>query len=181
MALFRSSTLLLLATGALCSAATCPPLSLPKGWSLQTLGSRTFHLYLPASYDASQAVPLVVYSHGFTDSCTGFGGSCGDKYCGWPEESEARNFAFVSLCGDLGDASFNAGTCCPPANTFEVSGGGTGMACARAHVPFPIKQVVCVAAHAQHPSFPQQARMSASTHAWRASSCALCTPSLSLS
>lgn len=106
------------AAGAASSA--CPALTLPRGWTEQKLGARSFRIYVPTSYTATTAVPLVVYAHGFTDSSDDFGGSCGERHCNWFAAAEARQLIFVSLVGDLGDESFNAGTCCPPANTLEV-------------------------------------------------------------
>ena len=120
------SALLLSAVAA--ASAACPPLTLPRGWSEQKLGARSFRLYVPQSYSATAAVPLAVYAHGFTDSSDDFGGSCGERHCNWFAAAEARQLIFVSLVGDLGDVSFNAGTCCPPANTLEVDDVGLARA-----------------------------------------------------
>jgi len=117
--MLRAISLLSLLACAAASAA-CPALTLPRGWSEQKLGARAYRVYVPASYTAAAAVPLVVYAHGFTDSSDDFGGSCGERHCNWFAAAESRQLIFVSLVGDLGDASFNAGTCCPPANTLEV-------------------------------------------------------------
>ena len=102
------------------AAASCPPLTLPRGESLLTVGTRTLHIYVPQTYDASRASSLIIYWHGFTDSCDSFGSSCGEKHCNFFAAAEKEAFIFASLCGELGDSSFNAGTCCPPANTVEV-------------------------------------------------------------
>ena len=100
--------------------ATCPPLTLPLGRSRQELGARSYHIFVPASYRADVPAPRVVYAHGWTDSCGAFTTTCGAPLCGWHDESSARGFIFVSLCGELLDASFNAGTCCPPASLLRV-------------------------------------------------------------
>ena len=107
---------LLVLSGSVCAvSAACPPLTLPTGLSLQTLGNRTHHLFIPQGYhNATAAVPIVLYAHGWLVM------TCADFPPDFLNESEHRNFIFVSMCGDLGDASFNAGTCCGPANTAGI-------------------------------------------------------------
>ena len=83
-------------------------------------GARNYNLYIPKSYNATAQVPLVLHWHGWSDSCDDFGGHCRDSHCGFFEESEARGFIFAAVCGWGEPASFNAGTCCPPANTFAL-------------------------------------------------------------
>lgn len=83
-------------------------------------GARDYNLYIPKSYNATAQVPLVLHWHGWSDSCDDFGGHCRDSHCGFFEESEARGFIFAAVCGWGEPASFNAGTCCPPANTFAL-------------------------------------------------------------
>ena len=104
--------------------AACPVDNLPRGESSQTIhrpeGVRNFNLYVPKSYNTTGPVPLVVHWHGFSDSCNAFGGHCKDAHCDFFEESEARGFIFAAMCGWGEPSSFNAGTCCPPANTFAL-------------------------------------------------------------
>ncbi len=65
-------------------------------------------------------VPLIVHWHGFSDSCDRFGGHCADAHCNFFNEAEERGFIFAAMCGWGEPSSFNAGTCCPPANTFAL-------------------------------------------------------------
>ena len=91
---------------------------MPVGESIQTLGNRSFHLYIPKSYAANiSAVPIILYLHGWTEKCA-------DYPRDFIPNSDKRGFIFVSLCGTGGgagsDDSFNAGTCCAPANDDEI-------------------------------------------------------------
>jgi len=73
----------------------------------------SYYLYLPDNTTFANP-PLVIDFHGLDDSCTYWGGSCGDEYpdCNWLKEVDARGFYYVRACSQ--HKSWNAGTCCPP-------------------------------------------------------------------
>ena len=81
-------------------------------------GMRTYHVYIPANLSTTRPPGLVVYFHGWQDTCDSLGGSCGSDLCGWPDEAEKKGtFLFAYPCGLGGlvsKGSWNAGTCCGP-------------------------------------------------------------------
>ena len=80
-------------------------------------GKRTYHVYVPANLSAIKP-GLVVYHHGWEDSCSDLGGGCGSALCAWNDEAEKRgSFLFAYPCGLGGltvKGSWNSGTCCGP-------------------------------------------------------------------
>jgi len=106
------------------ASPACAPAALPPGMSVVTLprpeGNRTANVYVPAAVaNTSQPVPLLLYMHGWLESCNN--SPCtgdSDGHCWWTLEAEARGFVWAAPCG-VGD-SWNAGTCCSPANSDNI-------------------------------------------------------------
>lgn len=76
--------------------ATCPPMSDLMASSLIELPiesggiTRSYYLYLPASYDATIPVPLVMAFHGFAQGALGLA-----NYSGWEAIAEENGFVLV--------------------------------------------------------------------------------------
>lgn len=76
--------------------ASCPPMSDFMASSLIELSlesggiTRSYYLYLPASYDAITPVPLVLAFHGFAQGALGLA-----DYSGWEAIAEANGFVLV--------------------------------------------------------------------------------------
>jgi polyhydroxybutyrate depolymerase len=113
----RCCFFLALAVGANAQAGLGPASALPPGLSSFAFaaGARRANVYVPRSLNASAPAPLVLFVHGWTASCEALGAGCADKLCLFREHAESRGFIFAALCSPTG--SFNAGACCPPANS----------------------------------------------------------------
>ena len=68
---------------------------------------RTYVVHVPASYDGSQAVPLVLVLHG-----SGGSAEIADRISGMSAKSDAAGFLAVYPEGTGRSATFNAGQCC---------------------------------------------------------------------
>ena len=68
---------------------------------------RTYVVHVPASYDGSQAVPLVLVLHG-----SGGSADIADRISGMSAKSDAAGFLAVYPEGTGRSATFNAGQCC---------------------------------------------------------------------
>lgn len=94
--------------------------SLPSGEHEFKIGSRKYLLYVPAGYDASQAVPLVLFFHGG-------GGDMKQAAAdyNWEEKADQEGAAVAFLNGSSrfpreNLATWNAGSCCGYARDQEV-------------------------------------------------------------
>lgn len=114
----------------LTAAASCPKQQMPSGKmstfrikGFDAIGkTRTYHVYVPSTYDNSKAVPLHVTFHGLNAPCVLPGGT----YWNLKGEAEKRGYILAAPCGSLGDGglgphgwlpvsmgnAWNAGTCC---------------------------------------------------------------------
>jgi len=72
-------------------------------------GTRYYYVWVPKSYSAQKASPILFAYHGLGDNCYDFGHSTG-----FIDLSETENFLFVYPCGTDGliGTAWNAGTCC---------------------------------------------------------------------
>lgn len=84
--------------------------------------TRTYHVYVPSTYDNSKPVPMHVTYHGLNAPCILPGGT----YWNLKKEAEKRGYILVAPCGSLGDGglgphgiipvsmgnAWNSGTCC---------------------------------------------------------------------
>ena len=91
--------------------------SVPTGSSTQklTVGGmdRTYRLYVPSSLSFSSKVPLVVMMHGALGS-----GRQAEREYGWDEEADSGHF--VVAYPDGYHRTWNAGSCCGPAQQKHV-------------------------------------------------------------
>lgn len=79
-------------------------------------GRRDYRLYVPSNL-GEEPVPLLMFFHGWTNTCDKLDGGCKSADCDFKAEADKRGFVFVSMCGT--GNSWNAGACCPPANSDE--------------------------------------------------------------
>ena len=85
-------------TRAATAAAPACPSGAPAGLSIETMasggGERSYRLYVPASYDASAPLPLLLNFHGFGSSAAEQ-----ERYSGFIDVAEANGFVLVTPDG----------------------------------------------------------------------------------
>lgn len=121
MKLLQLASVAIAAFAAVGADGDCASPTLPAGSSSQQLRQgdkqRDYRVYVPSEHDAFEPAPLVLFFHGWTNSCDKYDGGCRDARCYFERHSDAKNFILVSVCGYR--QSFNAGACCPSANSKE--------------------------------------------------------------
>jgi polyhydroxybutyrate depolymerase len=84
--------------------------------TIEGMQPRTYHLHIPASYQPSQSVPLLLAFHSRTTDAKEI--LLSSQFVAWAAE---MNFIVAALNGAIHDgaSSWNAGNCCINATTYE--------------------------------------------------------------
>lgn len=110
VSLFFPALLVSVVSAAPTAQAICNPAlaTVIPGGSTQTIESggmtRTYKLYIPDSYDLTQAAPLVLSLHGFSSNAEQQEG-----YSGWDDIADSENFIVAYPQGTQSPARWNAG------------------------------------------------------------------------
>jgi len=81
-------------------------------------GTREFYVHVPAGYNNTEPIPLIMAYHGWLNHCENLA-NCKDGTCGLAAAADAQGFILVYACG--WNHSWNAGTCCAPANILGIN------------------------------------------------------------